>query len=110
MFRILGDKAYRDMRRTKHSQSIIISGESGAGALLTAVCTLSPVVSLSVVVSGKTESAKYVLQYLTESYGVQSGQIEDRINKCKITVVASLTLIFRLFAANPLLEAFGNGE
>lgn len=32
---------------------------------------------------GKTESAKYVLQYLTESYGAHSGQIEDRINKCK---------------------------
>ena len=31
---------------------------------------------------GKTESAKYVLQYLTESYGTHSGQIEDRINKC----------------------------
>ena len=33
--------------------------------------------------SGKTESAKYVLQYLTESYGAQSGQIEDRINQCE---------------------------
>ena len=31
---------------------------------------------------GKTESAKYVLQYLTESYGAHNGQIEDRINKC----------------------------
>ena len=61
--------------------------------------------------SGKTESAKYVLQYLTESYGAQSGQIEDRINKCKVaTVFLSLALIFRLFIANPLLEAFGNGE
>ncbi|CAF4416365.1 unnamed protein product, partial [Adineta steineri] len=40
------DKAYRDMRTTKQSQSVIVSGESGAG---------------------KTESAKYVLQYLTES-------------------------------------------
>ena len=32
---------------------------------------------------GKTESAKYVLQYLTESYGAQSGLIEDRINQCQ---------------------------
>jgi myosin heavy subunit len=28
---ISGDKAYRDMRATKQSQSIVISGESGAG-------------------------------------------------------------------------------
>ncbi|CAF1462018.1 unnamed protein product [Adineta ricciae] len=68
----IGDKAYRDMRTIKQSQSIIISGESGAG---------------------KTESAKYVLQYLTESYGAHNGQIEDRINK-----------------SNPLLEAFGNAK
>ncbi|CAF1109907.1 unnamed protein product [Adineta steineri] len=68
----IGDKAYRDMRTTKQSQSVIVSGESGAG---------------------KTESAKYVLQYLTESYGAHSGQIEDRINK-----------------SNPLLEAFGNAK
>ncbi|CAF3259292.1 unnamed protein product [Rotaria socialis] len=68
----IGDKAYRDMRTIKQSQSIIVSGESGAG---------------------KTESAKYVLQYLTESYGAHNGQIEDRINK-----------------SNPLLEAFGNAK
>ena len=29
-----GDKAYRDMRTTKQSQSIIVSGESGAGLLM----------------------------------------------------------------------------
>jgi myosin heavy subunit len=29
---IEGDKAYRDMRTTKQSQSVIISGESGAGS------------------------------------------------------------------------------
>ncbi|CAF4020681.1 unnamed protein product, partial [Rotaria magnacalcarata] len=68
----IGDKAYRDMRTIKQSQSIIVSGESGAG---------------------KTESAKYVLQYLTESYGAHNGQVEDRINK-----------------SNPLLEAFGNAK
>ncbi len=59
----IGDKAYRDMRAFKQSQSIIVSGESGAG---------------------KTESAKYLLKYLTESYGTRSGLIESRINECKI--------------------------
>ena len=74
-----GDKAYRDMRTTKQSQSIIISGESGAGLLM----NISPkLMKIRMDFVGKTESAKYVLQYLTESYGAHSGQIEDRINKC----------------------------
>lgn len=39
---LLADKAYREMRRYKESQSIIVSGESGAG---------------------KTESQKAILRY-----------------------------------------------
>jgi myosin-6 len=58
----IADKSYRDMRAFKQSQSIIVSGESGAG---------------------KTESAKYLLRYLTESYGAKSGLIEARLNECK---------------------------
>jgi myosin-6 len=56
----IGDKSYRDMRSFRQSQSIIVSGESGAG---------------------KTESAKYLLRYLTESYGAKSGVIETRLNE-----------------------------
>lgn len=52
------DKAYRDMRTSRSSQSVIVSGESGAG---------------------KTESTKYVLKYLCESWGTHSGQIEQLI-------------------------------
>ncbi|XP_013421623.1 unconventional myosin-VI [Lingula anatina] len=68
----IADKAYRDMRSLKMSQSIIVSGESGAG---------------------KTESTKYILKYLTESWGTHAGPIEERIVE-----------------SNPLLEAFGNAK
>ncbi|XP_062325010.1 myosin VIb isoform X2 [Osmerus eperlanus] len=67
----IADKAYRDMRVLKISQSIIVSGESGAG---------------------KTENTKFVLRYLTTSYG--TGQDIDE----------------RIVEANPLLEAFGNAK
>ncbi|XP_024862015.1 myosin VIb isoform X3 [Kryptolebias marmoratus] len=67
----IADKAYRDMKVLKISQSIIVSGESGAG---------------------KTENTKFVLRYLTTTYG--SGQDIDE----------------RIVEANPLLEAFGNAK
>jgi myosin-6 len=68
----IADKAYREMKAVKCSQSIIVSGESGAG---------------------KTESTKFILRYLTESYGARAGLIEQRIVE-----------------ANPLLESFGNAK
>lgn len=70
----IADKAYRDMRNLGLSQSIMCSGESGAG---------------------KTESTKYLLRYLTDSYG-GGGDVED--------------LEGRILAVNPLLESFGNAK
>nr|XP_027213444.1 unconventional myosin-VI-like isoform X1 [Penaeus vannamei] len=68
----IADKAFRDMKVLKQSQSIIVSGESGAG---------------------KTESTKYILRYLCESWGSKLGQLEQKI-----------------LDANPVLEAFGNAK
>lgn len=54
----IADKAFRDMKSLKQSQSIIVSGESGAG---------------------KTESTKYILKYLCELWAKAAGPVEQKI-------------------------------
>merc|ERR1719367_1689798 len=54
----IADKAFRDMKVLKQSQSVIVSGESGAG---------------------KTESTKYILKYLCDNFGSCKSGLEDKI-------------------------------
>eukprot|EP00013_Stygamoeba_regulata_P023768 CAMPEP_0177647334 /NCGR_PEP_ID=MMETSP0447-20121125/10243_1 /TAXON_ID=0 /ORGANISM="Stygamoeba regulata, Strain BSH-02190019" /LENGTH=1221 /DNA_ID=CAMNT_0019149909 /DNA_START=85 /DNA_END=3750 /DNA_ORIENTATION=- len=70
----IAERAYRHMKSEKKSQSIVVSGDSG---------------------SGKTETCKYVLRYLTTIAGRDEGQ--GKLEK-------------QILEANPLLEAFGNAK
>ena len=54
----IADKAFRDMKVLKQSQSVIVSGESGAG---------------------KTESTKHILNYLCTNFGQTTGSLEKKI-------------------------------
>jgi myosin heavy subunit len=73
----VAERAYRQMIHAGryHSQSIVCSGDSG---------------------SGKTESAKYVLRYLTTI--ASGGKKEQSV------------LEKRILEANPIMEAFGNAK
>lgn len=86
----IADKSYREMIRHRKSQSIIVSGESGAG---------------------KTESQKAVLRYLCENWGSGAGEIQKRLLESTLFLVLKTIKIIPLkFSANPILEAFGNAK
>lgn len=78
----IADRSYRQMMaEARKSQSILISGESGAG---------------------KTESTKIVMLYLT-TLGAGSQSMED-------TDSGELSVMQRVLQSNPVLEAFGNAR
>ncbi|CAO3654116.1 unnamed protein product [Mucor fragilis] len=81
----VADQAYHDMVQDKENQSILITGESGAG---------------------KTENTKIVIQYLTAVATTSSSNkksvatAEQHVNR----------LQNQILQANPVLESFGNAQ
>ncbi|KAJ3218489.1 Myosin type-2 heavy chain 1 [Dinochytrium kinnereticum] len=83
----VAEEAYRSMIRDKKNQSIIVSGESGAG---------------------KTQSAKYIMRYfavvdnLEKQFSQESGSHSASGNKSEIEEA--------VLSTNPIMEAFGNSK
>jgi len=80
------DNAYQDMLIDKDNQSMLITGESGAG---------------------KTENTKKVIQYIAKVAGVE-GKPKDKAPVDDGKMKGSLDE--QVVQANPLLEAFGNAK
>ena len=90
----VAEEAYRNMIRERKNQSIIISGESGAG---------------------KTQSAKYIMRYFAvvdELGASRTGSLTDlNAAAARQSVVNSTTAIEdAVLSTNPIMEAFGNSK
>ncbi|XP_024127662.1 myosin-11 [Oryzias melastigma] len=81
------DNAYRNMLQDREDQSILCTGESGAG---------------------KTENTKKVIQYLAVI--ASSHKAKKDINPQQTGSLAYGELEKQLLQANPILEAFGNAK
>ncbi|XP_069021405.1 myosin-11-like isoform X4 [Embiotoca jacksoni] len=79
------DNAYRNMMQDREDQSILCTGESGAG---------------------KTENTKKVIQYLA----VVASSHKGKKDMCNVVLVSQGELEKQLLQANPILEAFGNAK
>ncbi|KAF9496078.1 hypothetical protein BDN71DRAFT_1446807 [Pleurotus eryngii] len=81
----IAEDAYTAMRKEGMGQTIIVSGESGAG---------------------KTESAKFIMRYLASVNPPDSGSKA----KTKLSLDESSEIERQILATNPILEAFGNAK
>ena len=80
----IAEEAFADMLRDGHNQTIVVSGESGAG---------------------KTVSAKYIMRYFAtreppEQPGTRSRGRADTMSETEEQILAT----------NPIMEAFGNAK
>ncbi|KAH8741193.1 myosin [Cryptosporidium ryanae] len=88
----IANKAFENLRLEKKSQTILISGESGAG---------------------KTETTKFVLQFLTivgSSSSVGDKRIWKAGDETRNQVDGGSFIEEQIIQSNPLLEAFGNSR
>lgn len=76
----IAEEAYRLMKNDKENQTIVVSGESGAG---------------------KTVSAKYIMRYFAS---VEENN-EENIHSIEMSETEK-----RILATNPIMEAFGNAK
>ncbi|KAJ7752131.1 myosin 5 [Mycena metata] len=81
----IAEDAYTAMRKEGEGQTIIVSGESGAG---------------------KTESAKFIMRYLAS---VNPPDLASKA-KTKFSLDDSSEIERQILATNPILEAFGNAK
>ncbi|KAI1883877.1 hypothetical protein AGOR_G00220610 [Albula goreensis] len=84
----IADNAYRNMMQDREDQSILCTGESGAG---------------------KTENTKKVIQYLAMVASSHKGK-KDTSNDPNSPSFNKGELEKQLLQANPILEAFGNAK
>ncbi|ORX43704.1 hypothetical protein DM01DRAFT_1340665 [Hesseltinella vesiculosa] len=80
----IAEEAYRCMIMEKRDQTIVVSGESGAG---------------------KTVSAKYIMRYFATADGQATNGVRNKKSDTGMTEVEE-----QILATNPIMEAFGNAK
>ena len=83
----VASKAYHQMIKNKNDQTIMVSGESGAG---------------------KTQSAKYILQYISQTNKTMKITDMDNIEMLIDDYVKNIEN--KILESNPIIEAFGNAK